>query len=746
MTTKKQVLWIAICIIFLTSLTWAHEVSTTLNGLNTGNMNGQSGDGVGFAEESTWSSGTSTISVRDRDLSAMTGTNYGLNQSGNTRLAQGTSSSARQQARQIAVTMDGTVWFSFLVKRASDDSRGGIGFNRTSYTPGAPRILANQSSLLLDFDPSTYDVSVPGVFTTGETALVVGKIDINAGTGGEDHVSVWVNPDVSDPGGATATQNGADFVGDGITYLNVISYHGGVSGGEVDMVFLSNDTDAYTDVTGAIFPTYAYNPNPDDGQSDVGIVNGSQVDVMLSWKTGEDPNGVLAYNPEIKKHYLYLSGDQNVTDDPNLYYEATIDVTGVDASYGPLSLNLDGLYLWRIEEGLDDGQGGVYPPGEPNNYTGLVWSFYTKQSVPVIVDSPQDTAVFVGETAELTVLANSINPITGYEWYKSDDYANNTPGDDMSVLSGATADGLTISNAQDSNEGYYYCVVSNSGGSTSSNVARLGIKRLLTHWTLDQSDTVGGQYLDIVSGYDALIQGTASPTYVPGAKGSANGAVVITDNSWAQVSGTLDPTQYTRTISISLWADWYGLNGSYQRLLCKNHSTWDVQNSAWLIGNHSNSPAINFFAYYDETGTVNLTDDTATDPNTFQHFVVTYDGTVANVYFEGKYVGTYAGSAGGDFALNYDAEDAPIGIGVGYADDGRHMFNGALDDVRIYNYALSPEEVGQLYYDVTGEPACVEPPQIGDFDNDCDVDLEDLLSGMISNWLNCGLYPMEGCL
>ena len=113
----------------------------------------------------------------------------------------------------------------------------------------------------------------------------------------------------------------------------------------------------------------AHNPNPADGADKVGVPIGStgKVEVTLGWKAGIDQNGVYPVNPAIKKHHVYLSKDQTVyTADPNLYYIGSVDQTDTsetDAEYVPdPPLNSGGRYLWMVEEGLDNGQGGVFGP------------------------------------------------------------------------------------------------------------------------------------------------------------------------------------------------------------------------------------------------------------------------------------------------------------------------------------------------------------------------------------------------
>jgi hypothetical protein len=67
----------------------------------------------------------------------------------------------------------------------------------------------------------------------------------------------------------------------------------------------------------------------------------------------------------------------------------------------------------------------------------------------------------------------------------------------------------------------------------------------------------------------------------------------------------------------------------------------------------------------------------------------------------------------------------------------------AMSDVRLYNYAIEPAGVGQLWYDVTGEPVCTTAPQY-DLNNDCQVDLQDFAI-LANGWLKCGIVPATYC-
>jgi hypothetical protein len=69
---------------------------------------------------------------------------------------------------------------------------------------------------------------------------------------------------------------------------------------------------------------------------------------------------------------------------------------------------------------------------------------------------------------------------------------------------------------------------------------------------------------------------------------------------------------------------------------------------------------------------------------------------------------------------------------------------GAVDDVRIYNRALSAAEVAELYTLEPGTgPYCTAYPTM-DFNRDCRVDFEDLCI-FLQSWMECNLVPPETC-
>jgi hypothetical protein len=87
------------------------------------------------------------------------------------------------------------------------------------------------------------------------------------------------------------------------------------------------------------------------------------------------------------------------------------------------------------------------------------------------------------------------------------------------------------------------------------------------------------------------------------------------------------------------------------------------------------------------------------EPDVWHHICLTYDGTTARLYADGVEVASAAKS------WNLPLSRAHIGRQV---NDAAEFWDGAVDDVRIYNKALTPEEVVQT---MRGDPLLAWNPQ-----------------------------------
>ena len=125
--------------------------------------------------------------------------------------------------------------------------------------------------------------------------------------------------------------------------------------------------------------------------------------------------------------------------------------------------------------------------------------------------------------------------------------------------------------------------------------------------------------------------------------------------------------------------------------------------------------------------------------NEWYHVAATYDGTKARLYTNDS----EADSVTESYDIRSNSEPWIIGSDADSREGGRltNWFNGKIDDVRIYNRALSEEEVLQLYQiPARPYPACWDylTQCHGDSDNTGDVKGPDFMA-LRSSWFKC--YP-----
>jgi hypothetical protein len=170
-----------------------------------------------------------------------------------------------------------------------------------------------------------------------------------------------------------------------------------------------------------------------------------------------------------------------------------------------------------------------------------------------------------------------------------------------------------------------------------------------------------------------------APVYVDGQVGQA----IEFDGSAAQrvTLGTLNPSEATGQLSIALWTRWNGLSGFYQGLIGKRDS-WAANDMMWQIEANI------------DTGIVRLQREgaevvsNAMPEGEWTHVAMTFDGATGTIYMDGNVV------AEGPFSFGTDPT-----AGTVFGDSvsgGGNPYNGALDEIRIYDRALSPFEIRYL--------------------------------------------------
>ena len=448
---------------------------------------------------------------------------------------------------------------------------------------------------------------------------------------------------------------------------------------------------------------------PADGESEAGSMSGSLVDVDLEWTAAVSPRG------SVTKHFLYGP----VKDDPNVPGAPTdlgLATTTTAAGLDPTS-----TYYWRIDEGIVASP----DPSDPNDVIrGQTWSFTTDGLV--ITSDPNDTLVPDGGTAVLEVVARSVPlfPITGYQWYISDDAANNTPTD-VAIGSGNP---LNYSPSVSDAGKFVYCVVSDSSGvSVTSGVALLEVERTMGRWTLNST-------LDSTA---PVQSGSSQQTinFVAGIDGNA--AEFVDPNSAIQVAGSEAAyNNYHLGLTASAWVK---TNYEGWQIIAGKQDRATAGSAGWSF-NLSPDGNVQLAGISEIQSTASVNDDA-------WHLVTaTYDGSVTKFYIDGVLDASSEAWVESGVDTPVDSalmNDWVVEIGGAMADPLQDApFQGLVDDVRIYNYALSASQVVDRYNDFAGpiNTCAADYASHLDSNGDCKIDIVDF-ADFASSWLEDGCYP-----
>jgi hypothetical protein len=468
-------------------------------------------------------------------------------------------------------------------------------------------------------------------------------------------------------------------------------------------------------------PAGACLPDPYEGEKNV-LINKT-----LLWHTGRDPNHPSLPNLAITDHEVYMAkGSPTDPNVPELNYVTTIAATGGDtAQYKPVDdMDRETAYYWRVDELMELGPNTI-------TITGDIWKFETVGTTPVIEEStPADILVDAGDDAVFTVVA--FNPYTSsgddlsYQWYKV-----GTPDEELSDgadYSGSQTASLTVLDAQvaDDDEGWYYCVATNTVGEANSNTSRsakLSIKRMIAHWPFEgNADDATG------NGNDGTLVGT--PGFAAGLIGQAMEFDGVDD--YVDLPDGFD--YFAMGMTFSVWAKPTELT-NWARFF--DFGNGDGQDNI-LLARIGTSDRVGFHIYEGDDNNAFEVDDVIA-PKEWQMLTVTVDDQGnASVYKNGTLLdaGTLA------VPLVVTRVNNFIGRSNWERDD---LYIGLMDDIRLYNYALEPLEVADMYLEVKPDDSvCLSYPELDisgpDGEPDCAVDILDFAL-MASQWAQCNIVP-----
>ncbi len=244
---------------------------------------------------------------------------------------------------------------------------------------------------------------------------------------------------------------------------------------------------------------------------------------------------------------------------------------------------------------------------------------------------------------------------------------------------------------QGSPEGIYLITVENCAGKESlplplevKNSGGQGSGDLVGYWKFDEGTGTTAQDSSTYRN-NGNIQGA---TWITGKTGQAlqfdgaSNGVIVADS---------DSLDLTNAITVEAWVNPASVNG-WRSILMKDPSAY------WMYANRiGGTPS---FGVY--TTTYKRVDGlTALPLNTWTHVAGTYDGATQKIYINGNLVAS--APLTGTIITTTDV------LGIGKNNAGEY-FQGILDEVKIYNRALSQQEIRNDMYPATscpiGQPNC----------------------------------------
>jgi len=532
---------------------------------------------------------------------------------------------------------------------------------------------------------------------------------------GDDHCGLWISPD-ADP--ANAPEAPAAFV-DGWTdwlqwtvnetqkaepmsltagqVMAVYAVHREATGGDNLSIGWTGPGIDTISLLGVNVTHLAYKADvvaPADGAT-------GMVDVVAEWAA---PPLV-----EAPVYNVYGGPDPAALD---LLAEGIIETTLAIGRAG-VELDFETTYYWRVDVvGQEEGD---------------LWSFTTETGKPIIT-SVQDAVVLPGEDAQLAVEAMSFaeGELT-YQWYRTEVEIMGIVLKDVLLPAGIAAV-LDVPAATVAEEGDYYCVVTNDIGSTTSDLAILDVQVGLIHrysFTDDTSDSVGGADGVLVNntGNAAVVDGQAVMGNV-GPERADNG-----DGDYIDLPNGLISNLSQMTVQV--WATYTDADlAIWSRILSFGESDGGEDaspgggSSTYFTIQPNRSGNVAGFEYRNK-GTVNeATLDGRVPLNEEIQYTLIHDDLTGTIKF------FLNGVVQTGIATNVtlkEFNDINMWLGRGQWNDP--LFIGSFNECRIYDTALTAEEVALSYLAGPDElPVMAEPCPVdiaGDLNNDCVMDIVD---------------------
>lgn len=316
----------------------------------------------------------------------------------------------------------------------------------------------------------------------------------------------------------------------------------------------------------------------------------------------------------------------------------------------------------------------------------------------IVATEPVSKTLYAGRTAVFTVRAEGTDPIS-YKWMKNGVALTNSDR-----ILGANTATLTISNIVSGDQADYTVEVSNAVGSATSQAATLTVATLpvtspyhsqilalnpLGYWMFDEQS--GPNAADYWGGNPGTY-GTASVPGVPGPRPptlsgfAANNLAVQcvgAADSWVQLPVL---SLNTNTVTITCWIYPEGDQGGWKGIVFNRTGTG-------LGLNFGDANELRYTANNNSSSTWSWNSGLIVPTNVWSFVAMVLDPEKTTIYLGPN---AQALTSASNLVTN-----APVSLSgstyVGQDSQGDRFFTGVIDNVAIFNQALTPAQIANLY-------------------------------------------------
>lgn len=361
------------------------------------------------------------------------------------------------------------------------------------------------------------------------------------------------------------------------------------------------------------------------------------------------------------------------------------------------------------------GDSGAYYAALSNIYgtaqSGTATLTVNPASAPIITAEPQSGTRFTGGRATFTVTVDG-SPTFGYLWQK-----------DEVDIPGANAAALTLTDLTGADQAGYRVIVTNFVGATTSAVANLAVvtplvgtyeeaivtNRPVAYWRMNEE--LGDIAYDWMGGYDATHTSVIYPLVGPAPDSLPLAFLGFEYSNYAvQYDGYTSDSSTTASLlnnrsnfTIMGWVNSQGEQGLDPN--DAGRTGLFGQNDLAEFGFHGSTNIAIWVA--GGGGTVGFHESLMSDYE--WHFLAAVaSGTNLSIYLDGNLM-----AQGGGSSTNYGSSAYPFRIGGGgILDATGNFFNGLVDEVAVFDRALTITEINDFYSVARGSAV---PPSITSF-------------------------------